>query len=108
MKLGEMVQDGWTFEQLAEAGWEPAHYAHKDYVAAGFRLRSLSAWIFMPSWLDALDCAKWRFRWAPGRKEGLARIAERVRERGDEALVAAHRLGGGQAVADLLKAEGTL
>lgn len=108
MKLGKMAQEGWTFEQLVEAGWVPAHNAHQDYTNAGFRLRSLSARVFMPAWLDAFDRAFWAERRDSGRRKDLARVAERVRERGDEDLVAAHRLGGGQAVVDMLKAEGTL
>ena len=108
MKLGDMIREGWSFEQLAEAGWEPAHNAHQDYAVAGFRLRALTGRVFMPAWLDGFDRVTWSLRWTPGREEGLARVAERVRECGDEDLAAAHRLGGGQAVADLLKAEGTL
>lgn len=89
-----MLKEGWTFEQLAQAGWAPVHNAYQDYVNAGFRLRSLGAQVFMPMWLDAFDRAFWTERRTAGRAERLSRAAERVQARGDEDLVAAHRLGG--------------
>lgn len=79
MKLGEMVDDGWTFDRLAAEGWVPAHGAYQDYVKAGFRLRSLSARVFVPAWIDAFDRAQWAERKAKGRREVLTRVADRVR-----------------------------
>ena len=106
MKLGDLIREGWSRERLAAEGWVPiGEYPRREFVRAGFRLRSHEAEVYAPGWLVAVRTVH-RVQTINAREyaQVLARLRDEVERRNPEELEVAYRLGGPEAVRGVLAA----